>query len=140
MNEDTRDDDDDDLAKIDKTKALATLEVDAAPDAWPKQLLASAKSGQAELLSALITRGVDVNFQDERRMTALHYAAAYGARPCIRVLVATARCDYLLKDDQNRYAFELAIEWAADYAVARLLAKKQRQQALREGVPAWSKK
>ena len=45
--------------------------------------------------------------------------------------------DYLLRDNRGRYAFELAIEWAHDYAVARLLAKKQAQQAATRGVPAF---
>ena len=89
------------------------------------------------LARVLAEPGVDVNVQDGDGMTALHHAAARGARPCIRLLVATGKCNYLLPDNQGRYAFEMAVEWARDYAVARLLMKKQVQQAHRQGVPAY---
>lgn len=72
-------------------------------------------------------------------MTPLHHAAALGARPCIRLLVNSGKCDYLLQDNLGRYASDLAIEWARDYAVARLLTKHQVRQAYEQGVPAWSK-
>jgi ankyrin repeat protein len=81
--------------------------------------------------------GANVNVRDEQGMTPLHHAAARGARPCIRLLVASGQCDYLIRDNQGRYAFQLAIEWARDYAVGRLLSKKQAQQAHERGVPAF---
>lgn len=102
-------------------------------------LIAKVKSGNADFIQSFIDQGADVNFQDKHDMTALHHAAARGARPCIRVLVNSGLCDYLIKDNQNRYAFEIAIEWAKDYAVGRLLAKKQKQQAVKQGVQAWKK-
>lgn len=80
---------------------------------------------------------VNVNVRDGQGMTPLHHAAARGARPCIRLLVASGKCDYLIRDNQGRYAFELAIEWARDYAVGRLLTMKQAQQAAARGVPAY---
>lgn len=80
---------------------------------------------------------IDINHRDGDGMTVLHHAAAKGARPCLRLLVASGKCDYLIRDNQGRYPFELAIEWARDYAVARLLMKKQAQQAHRQGVPAY---
>ena len=101
-------------------------------------LIAQVKACNADLLQGLIDEGADVNFQDGHGMTALHHAAARGARPCIRALVNSGKCDYLIKDNENRYAYEIAIEWAKDYAVGRLLAKKQKQQALNEGVAAWT--
>ena len=70
-------------------------------------------------------------------MTALHWAAARGARPCIRLLVATGDCDYLIRNREGRYASDLAFEWARDYAVGRLLLKKQAQQAAATGQPAY---
>ena len=88
-------------------------------------------------VAALLKTGINVNFQDDEGMTALHHAAALGARPCIRLLVASGRCDYLLRDNQDRYAYQLARQWARDYAVGRLLAKKQAQQAATRGVAAY---
>jgi hypothetical protein len=108
-------------------------------DAWWKgtQLREMVQQLAAEHAAALIAEGADVNVPDHNGMTALHHAAARGARPCIRLLVASGKCDYLLRDGRGRYAFELAIEWARDYAVARLLMTKQVQQADRQGVPAY---
>ena len=100
-------------------------------------LIEWAKMGDADSLRAALAAGAAVNAQDDHGMTALHHAAAKGVRPCIRLLVATGQCDYLLRDNKGRYAFELAIEWARDYGVARLLMKKQAQQAHAQGVPAY---
>ena len=102
-------------------------------------LIAQVKACNADLLQGLIDEGADVNYQDKNGMTVLHHAAARGARPCIRALVNSGQCDYLIKDNENRYSYEIAIEWAKDYAVGRLLAKKQKQQALKEAVPAYDK-
>lgn len=100
-------------------------------------ILMGAQYADAGMLDHELRRNAPVNRQDQHGMTALHHAAARGARPCIRLLVGCGRCDYLIKDDLGRYAFELAIEGACDYAVARLLLKKQMQQAAAQGVPAY---
>lgn len=76
----------------------------------------------------------DVNYQDFHGMTALHYAAALGARQCLRVLVNSGKCNYLLKDNLGRYASELAFSCAKDYAVGVLLSKKQVKQAHELGI------
>ncbi|CAD0261113.1 ankyrin repeat domain-containing protein [Pseudomonas umsongensis] len=82
---------------------------------------------------------VNVNEQDELGMTALHYAAAFGARQCVRILVSSGKCDYLIKDHCGRYASELAFSCGKDYAVGVLLSKKQIKQAFQQGVPSWDK-
>ena len=120
-----------------KSKTSKKVSVDHAFDG---EVLAHTRFGDADMVKDLIEKyHADVNYQDQNGMTALHHAAALGARPCIRVLVNSGQCDYLLKDKENRYAYELAIIWAKDYAVGRLLAKKQAQQALEQGVPAFDK-
>lgn len=102
--------------------------------------LAVERLSAAQLARLLAEPGVNVNVRDNQGMTPLHHAAASGARPCIRLLVASGQCDYLIRDNQGRYAFELAIEWARDYAVGRLLAKKQAQQAAAQGVTAYEQR
>ena len=90
-----------------------------------------------EALQTLLDKGANPNIPDADGMTALHHAACIGSRPCIRILVASGKCNYLRQDDKGRYASHLAIEWAEDYAVARLLTKKRIQQADERGEPAW---
>ena len=97
-------------------------------------LIRSLRQHEVSLVAELIALGVDVNVQDERGNTALHYAAALGARPSIRLLVNSGRCNYLLRNKRGRYAYQLALISARDPAVARLLIKKQLQQAVSEGV------
>lgn len=92
-------------------------------------LLGSARWGDAGQMEFALRKDPDVNAKDDQGMTALHHAAARGARSCIRLLVGTGKCDYLIRDNYGRYAFELAIEGGRDMAVARLLLKKQIQQA-----------
>jgi ankyrin repeat protein len=102
--------------------------------------IASIQLGYAGATKRLIDSGtVNVNEQDETGMTALHYAALLGARHCVRVLVNSGKCDYLIKDNQGRYASDLALEWGRDHAVSVLLSKKQAQQAFEQGVPSWDK-
>lgn len=89
--------------------------------------------------AALEAPNCDVNVQDEDGLTPLHYAAAWGARPWIRLLVKSGKVDYLIQDRFGRYAADIAIEWTRDYAVGRLLLKHQRRQAWERGVPAWER-
>jgi len=107
------------------------------PIASASPLIEYVKVGDANALRTALAAGGTVNAQDDDGMTALHHAAAKGARPCIRLLVATGKCDYLIRDNRGRYAFELAVEWGRDYAVARLLMQKQARQAAAQAVPAF---
>lgn len=97
-----------------------------------RELMLAIRIGDPTRTADAIKAGANVNLRDRHGMTPLHHAAA-GSRACVRVLVKTGECDYLARDAQGRYAFELAIEWARDVAVGRLLAKKQAQQAAARG-------
>lgn len=134
------------MSESDKDKARpkgaprASTEPDTprpAPGANEYRLQQAVRALDAARVGWLIAQDVNLNVQDGQGMTPLHIAASLGARPIIRALVASERCDYLIRDAEGRYAFELAIEWARDYAVARLLQKKQMQQASAQGVPAY---
>lgn len=99
-------------------------------------LFVAISQGAWDIASQLIKSGADVNIQDAEGRTPLHYAVALGARRCIRLLVNSGRCDYSIQDKQGRYASDIAIEWTRDYAVGRLLSKKQAMQAyIKDGRP-----
>ena len=101
------------------------------------QLIEYAYSGSAYGLSELIDQGADVNMQDEYGWTPLHHAASRGARQSVRVLVASGKCDYLIRTHDGHYAFEIARTWGRSRAIANLLEKKHVQQAARLGVPSY---
>lgn len=108
------------------------------PEHLGKVLIDSVRLANPRAVQLLLLCGADINIQDEDGMSALHHAAAIGARPCLRLLIKDQWCSYLLKDKEGRYAADLALEWARDAAVSRLLTKKQLQQATALGIPAWT--
>ena len=98
-------------------------------------LLNAAQRGDAMSMQGIITSGASVNFQDRQTgATALHYAAAYGSRASLRVLLASGKCDFLVRDKAGRLASEMAGVYADDPAVARLLRRKERLQADSRGI------
>ena len=97
-------------------------------------LLKFAQSGQAAELGSALQFGAPVNFQDPRTgATALHYLAAFSARPALRVLLKHGKSDFLIQDKRGRLAWELASD-ADDPVIARLLLRKTAQQAREQGV------
>lgn len=95
-----------------------------------RAFMEAARHGDAQGVARGIEKGVDINYQDPRSLqTALHGAAATSGRDVVRLLVATNKCDYLLRDGQGRLASELAEKFGTYPAVTRLLKIKERQQA-----------
>jgi len=127
----------DDIAMTDKSKSggppYQRVRID-------KNLINAVKAADTNIVRLQVETGnININYQDEVGMTALHYAAAYDARPCLRILVGSGKCNYLLRDKKGRSASELAFEYGKDYAVGRLLMMKEAQQAVKEGiVEDWS--
>ena len=99
-------------------------------------LVLSARKGNAAAAWPKIDLGADIiNFQDPKTgATALHYAAAYGSRALLRLLIAQPSCDYLVKDHQGRRAWQVANR-AGNISIMRLLHIKARKQAEAEGIP-----
>ncbi|GAB3326684.1 hypothetical protein GCM10027428_35430 [Haliea atlantica] len=76
-----------------------------------------------------------VNYQERgTKFTALHAAAATGARMTARLLLETGKCDHLLRDFKGRLPSELANLYGNDPALAHLLGIKERKQGDREGI------
>jgi hypothetical protein len=108
---------------------------------WMEQLvrefIRAAENGDEENLGHLIDQGVPVNFKDPLTgATALHYIAAYNARPAFRVLIKSKDLDYLVRDKRGRLASELAFAGGDDPAMGRLLRMKESKQAAAIGVRA----
>lgn len=104
-------------------------------DALDQSLLEAVKENSLNATKAALQRDANPNWQDDAGMTALHHAAATGARTALRALVSSGKCDYLIADKLGRYPSDLAIEWSRDFAVARLLTTKRLQQADAQGLP-----
>lgn len=94
-----------------------------------RSFIDAAKRCDDEWLQKLMQSGADINTQDKDGMTALHYAAAYGAQTCLRVLLESNDCNFLLKNNNGNYASDLAMLWAKDYVTCELLNEKQAMQA-----------
>jgi hypothetical protein len=100
------------------------------------EFLHAAERGDASRLRTFLEEGFPVTFQDpETGETALHIAAACRARGALRVLLQSPDCDYLLRDRNGRLPSEMAYLHGEDPAAARLLGRKEKQQARRMNVP-----
>jgi ankyrin repeat protein len=92
--------------------------------------LRAAERGDAARLRTFLEEGFPVTFRDpETGETAFHIAAACRARDALRVLLQSPDCDFLLRDEQGRLPSEMAYIYGEDPAAARLLARKEKQQA-----------
>ena len=99
------------------------------------KLLIAAQTGRHENLQTLLDQGAPVDFTDPATgATALHYVAAYAARPAFRVLLKSGKCDFLMRDRNGRLASELAGVYGRDLAMERLLLTKEIRQAKAEGI------
>jgi hypothetical protein len=99
----------------------------------------AAKTGDAGTLERAVNTGADINLTDSAGMTVLHHAIAHGAKACIRMLVASGKCNYLIRDNFGRLPSDVAFSWGTDIRIARMMAKLQRRQATRLGVNPFSK-
>lgn len=100
-----------------------------------QRLVEMIKRFDAKAVRTLILAEANVNVQDEFGMTPMHYAAALGARPCLRILISSKRCDLTIHDNEYRYSSQLAMRFSRDYAVARLLSKHEARQLHEKGLP-----
>jgi ankyrin repeat protein len=101
-----------------------------------EHFLAAAEDGDGRILQTMAAQGAPVNYHDPRNgATALHYTASQGARPALRALLKTGKCDFLARDNQGRLASELAGVFGRDLVMERLLLTKAIRQAGEQGVP-----
>jgi hypothetical protein len=98
--------------------------------------LKAAKTGDADKLKELLREeDPQVNILDHfDRAAALHYIAAYDARPALRIILKRRDLDYLARDRDGRLPSELAREVGNDEGMARLLMIKEMRQAKARGI------
>lgn len=95
--------------------------------------LDAARHGETAALIAFIEEGFPIDYSDPRNgETALHAAAGSQARPAVRLLTYHWP-DFLMRDRRSRLASELAYLYGEDPAMARLLAIRERRQAIASG-------
>jgi ankyrin repeat protein len=99
------------------------------------ELVEAARECNAAKLQQLIDRKAPVDYMDPvDRATALHYIAAYGARPALRVILKSGKGNFILRDGQGRMPSQLAREYGRDGAMARLLLIKEIREAQARGI------
>jgi hypothetical protein len=97
--------------------------------------LQAARECDDRKLQLLLDQDTRTDYRDPwDNATALHYIAAYRARPALRVLLKCGKCDFLIRDGQGRLPSQLAREFGRDDAMARLLIIKEMRQAKAQGV------
>ena len=95
----------------------------------------AAERGDAIGMLYALQMGFDVNQPRQKGGdTVLHIAATRNARNVVRVLIESGKCDYLLRDPAGRLASEKAYLFGENPALARLLAIKERKQAVEQGI------
>ncbi|MCU7837967.1 MAG: ankyrin repeat domain-containing protein [Candidatus Thiodiazotropha sp. (ex Troendleina suluensis)] len=100
-----------------------------------QQFLDAVERGNPDTVQIFLDAGIDINYQHPHTgQTALHVAATAQARHAMRVLLATGKCDFLIRDRLGRLASELAYTHGGDPALARLLGNKERKQAEEQGI------
>lgn len=103
--------------------------------ALARRYLRAAARGNPETLKIFLSAGMDVNFSaDDTGLTALHIAAAGGARPLIRMLLREQRINLLTRDHEGRLPSELAFVLGRDPVLARFLRLKERYAANERGL------
>jgi ankyrin repeat protein len=94
------------------------------------EFVEAARECDAAKLQRLIDRNAPVDYVDPiDRATALHYIAAYGARPALRVILKSGKGNFILRDSKGRMPSQLAREYGRDAAMARLLLMKEIREA-----------
>lgn len=83
--------------------------------------------GFHRLVSALISRGIDVDARDRNGFTALHFAAACGRLACARILVEQGYADLEVVDGRGRSATQIAFD--KDQADVHILLEQLERRA-----------
>ncbi|KAG9010186.1 SPT3 Dosage dependent suppressor of Ty-induced promoter mutations-like protein [Tulasnella sp. JGI-2019a] len=110
------------------TAAISVMEAISHPNPTGQTLLHLACIlGFHRLVSALVSRGIDVDARDRNGFTALHFAAACGRLACARVLVEQGHADLEVVDGRGRSATQVAFD--KDQADVHMLLQRLERRA-----------
>lgn len=105
-------------------------------EALYRDFFRAAEHGSARDVKAFLESGLDPNHCRPRLGdTVLHVAATCNARDVFRVLNASGKCDYLIRDRHGNLASTNAYLYGRNPALARLLSIKEKKQATEQGIP-----
>lgn len=95
---------------------------DAADDLHARFLEAVSRGDTDRVKAVLNDPALDINYAEPAQgFTALHIAAARNAGAIVRLLIATGKCDVMLKDKEGRTAARLAVVLADNPVIGRYL-------------------
>lgn len=98
-------------------------------------LLHATKTARVTEMRELLEAGVPVNFQHPvTKQSALHIAAGCASKSVVDLLVATQRCNFLLRDQYERIPWNMAHFFNPDSSIEKLLLKMTKEQAQRKSV------
>lgn len=126
-----------DQLELDAARVLLSPKPGKSEDvqALGREFLSACERGNPETLKIFFDAGMDVNFQDPRTgQTALHISGAARAHKAVRALLATKKCDFLIRDNKGRLSSEIAYLYGNDPELAELLGNKEKEQAESQGI------
>lgn len=98
-------------------------------------LLHATKTARVNEIKELLAAGVPVNFQHPvTKQTALHIAAGCASSGIVDLLANNEQCDFLIHDQYDRIAWDMAHFFNPDPEIEQFLLKKTKEQAKRDSV------
>jgi len=93
-------------------------------------LLQAAEQGNVRIIKIFLEETSLINYKNPKTgQTVLHLSAAYEGKKVMDVLLESEQVDYLIRDNQGRFASELAFTIADDVVTCERLRIKEREQA-----------
>lgn len=100
-----------------------------------KQLIAAAERMDTKHVKELVKQGAPVDYvETDTGLTAVHYAAGHGNWEMLDVLLATGKCNLLIRDKRGRLPSRLAAEFRGNMEQYERLADLEKEQGRKIGI------
>ena len=110
------------------------VDVDTANSRRKTALMFAAERGSESIVNRLVARGASVNLQDDKKFTALHYAAHQGNVEAARILLQVSGIDITLADKWGLTARERAAIRGHDAVVKLFDTRRVEQERIASAV------